>query len=94
MQPRRFAIALAVLLLGTAVPYPVPAHASFSLTIEGHVESLDEHFVVLRKEATLVKVPRRTIQSRDLRPGQRVTSIVDAKTTIETWPAKDASRSK
>jgi hypothetical protein len=55
---------------------------------------MDENFVVLRKEATLVKVPRRSIQSSNVRPGQWVTSVVDSKSPVETWAAKEAKPEK
>ena len=79
MGPKNFVTVVIFLSLLQA------AHASFMLTIEGKVESLDENFVTIRKEATLIKVPRRSIQSHNVRPGQTVTSIIDAKSTVETW---------
>ena len=70
------------------------AHASLTLTIQGKVESMDENFVIIRKEATLIKVPRRSIQSNNLRPGQLVTSLIDSNAVVETWAAKKTKSEK
>jgi hypothetical protein len=84
-------VVLLLLCLNLIAP---TASASFMLTVEGKVESMDENFVTIRNNATIIKVPRRSIQSTRIRPGQWVTAVVDSKNSVETWAAKDTSTEK
>lgn len=58
------------------------------LTLEGTVEKLDEKSVVLRNNRTLIKVPRETVMTKALRPGQWVAATVTASTPVETSALK------
>lgn len=72
-------VAMLTLLFGIATT----ANALFMLTIEGQVKSFDENTVVLKKEDLLFKVPRRSIQSQHIRPGDWVSADIDSKSAVE-----------
>lgn len=70
------------------------AVASLMLTLEGKVVSMDEKSVVLQNKTTMIKVPRCTVVSKTVRPGEWVSALVDSKEEVTTWAAKQASVGK
>lgn len=61
--------------------------ASLLLILEGKVVSMDEHSVTLQNNATMIQVPRCSVQAKNIRPGQWISATIDSKEKVKTWAA-------
>ncbi len=78
------------------VVFSLVASGSVVLNLEGTIVALDENSVTLQNKVTMMKVPRSSIESKNLRPGQTVTALVDIHSNVQTWavPPKKSSKHK
>ena len=73
-----------IILLGILMTSFAQANFSSQKKVRGEVWGFDEKEVTLKQKSKKIVVPRRTIATKDLRPGQKATAILRSDEAVRT----------